>query len=86
MQDTVLKLFNSTVLAWWVEVITESPSCTYYFGPFIKESSSQVALPGYVEDLEQEGAIGIRAISKRCKPEQLTMANDESSEPGWLPK
>jgi hypothetical protein len=81
MQDTVLNLFNSTGMAWWVEVVTENPSCTYYFGPFMKESNAQAALPGYVDDLVQEGAIGIRAIAKRCKPEQLTIINDESSEP-----
>ncbi len=81
MQDTVLNLVNSAGLAWWVEIVTETPSCIYYFGPFMKASNAQVSLPGYIEDLEKERAIGIRATLKRFKPQELTICDDEFNEP-----
>lgn len=86
MQDTVLNLVNLAGLAWWVEIITEIPPCTYYFGPFLGAAGAESALPGYIEDLEQEGAIGIQFTIKRCKPNQLTIFN-ESEEPlnGYSP-
>lgn len=76
MQDTVLNLVNSAGLAWWVEILTEIPPCTYYFGPFWGAAGAEAALPGYLEDLEKEGASGIRFTIKRCKPSQLTICDD----------
>lgn len=63
-------------MAWWVEVHTQHPKCTYYFGPFLDASSAKAAMRGYVEDLEAEGAIGIYVNVKRCKPDALTVADD----------
>jgi hypothetical protein len=67
---TILEFFG---LAWWVEVVTETPKCTYYFGPFLTAKEAQVAQAGYIEDLEYEGAKGIRVEIKRCKPKELTI-------------
>lgn len=64
---------NALGWAWWVEVTTASPRCTYYFGPFLSADEAESAQGGYVEDLEQEGAQGITAVVKRCKPEALTI-------------
>jgi len=64
---------NVLGLAWWVEVTTASPRCTYYFGPFLRADEAESAQGGYIEDLEQEGAQGIRVRVKRCKPEALTI-------------
>jgi len=66
-------------LAWWVEITTETPDCTYYFGPFANAEEAKASESGYVEDLEQEGARGIKVAVKRCKPEKLTVF-DESIE------
>jgi hypothetical protein len=62
--------------AWWIEVSTTQPKCTYYFGPFADVKEAESAMKGYIEDLEGESAQGIRAVVKRCKPERLTIDHD----------
>lgn len=64
---------NRLGLAWWVEIKTESPDCTYYFGPFLNQTEAQSAVSGFIEDLEQEQAQGITSTVKRCKPQELTI-------------
>lgn len=64
---------ESWELAWWVEIATAAPRCTYYFGPFECENSAKLARGGYVEDLESEGARGIVVRVKKCQPRQLTL-------------
>ncbi|MEO0406757.1 MAG: DUF1816 domain-containing protein [Cyanobacteria bacterium P01_A01_bin.135] len=64
---------NTLGLAWWIEVKTEDPSYTYYFGPFAAQDEAEAAKSGYVQDLQQEGAQNIQAAVKRIKPEQLTV-------------
>ncbi|QIZ71391.1 DUF1816 domain-containing protein [Oxynema aestuarii] len=59
--------------AWWVEIVTASPRCTYYFGPFMTKRQAQDARPGYVADLEEEGACGIAVCVSRCQPQELTI-------------
>jgi Domain of unknown function (DUF1816) len=76
MKDLLSNLLNLVGLAWWVEVITETPTCTYYFGPFLSAKAAAVSKSGYVEDLEQEGAQGIKVTLKRFKPVRLTVADD----------
>jgi Domain of unknown function (DUF1816) len=63
-------------LAWWVEIVTQSPRCTYYFGPFLNYAEALDAKSGYVEDLEGEDAQGISVVIKRCKPTELTISDD----------
>lgn len=62
--------------AWWVEVLTAQPKCTYYFGPFAGAAAATSAMQGYIEDLESESAQGIGAQVKRCKPSQLTIGDE----------
>ncbi len=62
--------------AWWVEITTERPACTYYFGPFATAVEADAAKGGYVEDLEGESAQGIQVTIKRCKPTQLTIERE----------
>ncbi|PZU97361.1 MAG: hypothetical protein DCE90_07350 [Pseudanabaena sp.] len=73
-------IFTSVVetfgLAVWVEIVTDSPRCTYYFGPFLRTSEAEAAKAGYVEDLEAEGSKGLIVTVKRCKPESLTVYDD----------
>ena len=68
-----LSLLNTLGLAWWVEVSTENPDYTYYFGPFSGQDEAEAAKGGYVQDLEQEGAQNIQATVKRTKPNRLTV-------------
>jgi Domain of unknown function (DUF1816) len=62
--------------AWWVEVSTAQPKFTYYFGPFATAEEAELAVAGYLEDLESEAAQGIRSTIKRCKPDRLTIDHD----------
>jgi Domain of unknown function (DUF1816) len=77
MKEFLTNLLNLSGLAWWVEIKTENPVCTYYFGPFVDEKAALTAKSGYIEDLENEGARSIQVIIKRCKqPSQLTVSHD----------
>ncbi|WP_416673841.1 DUF1816 domain-containing protein [Egbenema bharatensis] len=88
MKELWIRILEFFGLAWWVEVATESPRCTYYFGPFLTAKEAQATQSGYIEDLEQEGAKGIRVEVKRCKPKELTIeetADDVKSARGVSP-
>jgi hypothetical protein len=63
--------------AWWVEVTTRQPDCTYYFGPFADSQEAQQAEAGYIQDLRQEGPQEITAEVKWCRPQQLTICQEE---------
>jgi hypothetical protein len=65
--------------AWWVEVSTDRPRCMYYFGPFADANAAKLAVAGYIEDLEDESAQGIRTQIKRCKPDRLTIDLEDMS-------
>lgn len=64
-------------LSWWVEVNTENPHCTYYFGPFENSEEANFAQYGYVEDLQQEGAKNIIVEVKQCQPKALTTCKEK---------
>ena len=64
--------------SWWVEIITAKPNCIYYFGPFQNSKEAETAYPGYVEDLESEAAQGIEVNIKRCKPDVLTVEDEQA--------
>ena len=87
MKELSIGLLNSLGLAWWVEITTQTPRCTYYFGPFMTKGEAEAATAGYVEDLEQEAAQGITIALKRCKPGNLTIFEElaEMSNPGITP-
>ncbi len=65
--------------AWWAEITTNKPRCTYYFGPFQSYDEAKQAYPGYIEDLNSEGAQGIVVVIKRCQPELLTICEEPES-------
>lgn len=83
LENFWMSLLEALGLAVWVEITTESPRCTYYFGPFANESEADTAKFGYIEDLEAEGATGVIASIKRCKPAQLTVYDDSSDSVGF---
>lgn len=76
LADQFASLLNRLGLAWWIEVTTRTPSCVYYFGPFASSNEAEAELPGYLEDLDYEGAQGIQAVVKRCQPSELTIFDD----------
>ncbi len=65
---------------WWVEIVTDWPRCTYYFGPFDTDKEASSNIPGYVEDLESEGAKRVSIRIKRCQPSELTICDSAFSE------
>lgn len=69
----IAELINHMGLAWWIEIKTTSPTCIYFFGPFLTHQEAQFALPGYIEDLETEQPQKINATVNRCQPSQLTV-------------
>ncbi len=76
MKEVLIKILHFLGLALWVEIVTDSPRCTYYFGPFFNNNDAQAAKGGYVEDLENEGAKVISLKVMRCKPSNLTIFDD----------
>ena len=73
MKELLIRILNNLGLACWLEIVTEVPRCTYYFGPFLNAQDAQVFQSGYVEDLQNEQAIGISVKIKRFKPDNLTI-------------
>jgi hypothetical protein len=76
MKEVLINILQSLGLAWWVEIVTDKPQCTYYFGPFASAKEAEATKAGYLEDLQNEGAQEIRVAVKRCKPENLTQCED----------
>ncbi|MGF1534943.1 MAG: DUF1816 domain-containing protein [Elainellaceae cyanobacterium] len=68
-----LSLLQALGLAWWIEVRTDNPAYTYYFGPFMAQDEAEAAKGGYLQDLEQEGATIVQATTMRTKPTRLTV-------------
>ena len=77
MKEFLTRFLNQIGQAFWVEIKTEVPNCTYYFGPFLTEQEAHTEKSGYWEDLEAEGAQGIQMVVKRCRPTELTIEVDE---------
>ena len=85
MKEVVIKILQFLGLAFWVEIVTDNPRCTYYFGPFVSEKEAIDAKSGYIEDLENEGAQGIVVKIKRCKPSNLTIFDEQGEELEYSP-
>ncbi len=76
MKEFFIEILNFLGLAFWVEIITDNPQCTYYFGPFFQEKAATASTQGYLDDLKQEGAAGIKVTVKRCRPGELTIFDE----------
>ena len=76
LKEFFTNIFQNLGWAWWVEIVTQTPRCTYYFGPFLSLKEANIAKAGYIQDLDQEGAQGIVVNVKRCKPVNLTISEE----------
>lgn len=81
LKDSLISVLEQSRLALWVEIVTEQPRCTYYFGPFAFAKSAQEAVSGYIEDLKHESAQVIAVTFKRVQPRELTIEEDEVNYP-----
>ena len=74
MKNCFSGLLNFFSNQWWVKITTAEPNCVYYFGPFDDETEAVQAKPGYVEDLQQEGALQIQtSLQNIPEPKELTI-------------
>ncbi len=64
---------NQRKKSWWIEIKTATPCCIYFFGPFDGLEEAKQEQPGYVDDLVQEKAVGIKVEIKQCQPTRLTI-------------
>jgi hypothetical protein len=82
MKELFISVFDAIGLAHWVEIVTDNPRCTYYFGPFLFKSDAEAEKMGYVEDLQGEGARIVSLSVKKCQPSNLTIFDEvEESRP-----
>ncbi|MGB7085182.1 MAG: DUF1816 domain-containing protein [Phormidesmis sp.] len=74
MKNFFSSLFGFLSTPWWVKITTTEPQCIYYFGPFDNETAAIQAKPGYVEDLQMEGAQQIQtSLENIPEPQELTI-------------
>lgn len=76
MKELLIRILDLLGIACWLEISTETPRCTYYFGPFLTKKDAITFQDGYIEDLLEEGAKGITVKIKRFKPRDLTIFDE----------
>ena len=82
----MIETLNAYHQAWWIEILTAQPKCTYYFGPFAGAWEAEVASKGFVEDLEGEFAQDIKVkIDRHRQPDLLTIEHDPLAVAECLP-
>ncbi len=75
-EEILIFVLEKLGLAWWVEIITHNPNCTYYFGPFLTSKNADFSQFGYIEDITQEGAKISSVEIKQYQPKLLTIIED----------
>ena len=64
-------------LAWWARVESRQPDVTYWFGPYVRRSSLEEALPPFLADLRSEGAAEVNhSLLRTRRGEPLTISAD----------
>ena len=85
MKNFLGNLFGLFSTPWWVKITTAEPHCIYYFGPFDSETEALQAQPGYIEDLQQEGAQQIQtSLQHSSEPDELTVDLETSAQPSVM--
>jgi hypothetical protein len=68
---------NGFGFAWWARVETRQPDVTYWFGPYLRRTSLESALPPFLADLRSEGAGEIQHTLVRARRgEPLTIPSE----------
>lgn len=66
-------LANGLGMAWWARVETRSPDAVYWFGPFVRRSTLEAALPDFLEDLRSESPLTLDySLLRTTRQEPLT--------------
>lgn len=72
-----IKRYNpQSNLGWWIEIVTDSPRCFYFFGPFDNADEAKSCQDGYLDDFRSEGAVLVDVSVKYCQPISLTIELD----------
>ncbi|EDX86730.1 conserved domain protein [Synechococcus sp. PCC 7335] len=80
MKNFFSGLFSFFSNPWWVKITTAEPNCVYYFGPFDDEAQATQAKPGYIEDLQKEGALQIQtSLHNIPEPAELTIEPENTA-------
>lgn len=68
---------NGLGLAWWARVETRQPDATYWFGPYVRRSTLETALPPFLADLRSEGVGELNhTLLRTRRGEPLTISAD----------
>lgn len=85
MKNFFSSFFGFTSVPWWVKITTADPNCIYYFGPFDGEKDASQARPGYIEDLQKEGAQQIETcLQNIAEPKELTIELETQRPPSVM--
>jgi hypothetical protein len=79
LSKTLIGRGNHENLGWWIEIFTAQPACIYYFGGYENAKTAQEALPGFTQDLLEEGASGLVSRIGFHSPYQLTVELETKS-------
>ena len=74
-RNLIRNLGNKLGLAWWAMVETETPSVTYWYGPFLTKRSLNENLTKFLSDLSDEGSKDIKHSIIRCNKEEPLTVN-----------
>jgi hypothetical protein len=78
----VRSVANGLGLAWWARVETRSPDAVYWFGPFVRRSTLEEALPPFLDDLRSESPASLDYECLRTsRGEPLTESPDLAARP-----
>lgn len=77
LETALTFILDQLGLAWWIEIVTVSPCCVYYFGPFAIDKQAEFHQRGYLEDLQTESAGVIAVNIKQCKPPKITVCEED---------
>ena len=66
----IRNLGNKLGLAWWAKVETETPTATYWYGPFLTKRNLNGNLDKFLNELSEEGTKDIKHTIMRCKREE----------------
>ncbi|MFE4108208.1 DUF1816 domain-containing protein [Almyronema epifaneia] len=85
--DTLKNFFSklageaeTSVQPWWLQIITDQPTCIYYFGPFETPQEAQLYQEGYLEDLSAEGAKVFPPTLVQGNPPELTIEGETAQQ------
>ena len=55
----VRRCANGLGLAWWARVSTQEPDVTYWYGPFVRRSTLEAHLQGFLDDIRAESPASV---------------------------